>query len=171
MALRKILEIPDQRLREKALPINKVDDRIRLLMDDMYETMKLNDRGIGLAANQVGVLERVIVVDLGPDYQSEPFFMANPEIIALSQEVTTITDGCLSIPDLYAKTDRADKITVRYLDRQNRPRELEASGIVSACIQHEIDHLNGILFIDHLSPLKRKLALAKVIKTVKKKKS
>lgn len=167
MALRQILTIPDQRLREKARPVEKVDDRLRSLMDDMYETMTLDDQGSGLAANQVGVLERVIVVDIGPEYNAEPFFMANPEITFLSQDKIMINDGCLSVPDVYAQTCRAKKISVTYLDRQNREKHLEATGLLSACLQHEIDHLNGILFTDHLSALKRKMVLAKAMKKAK----
>mgnify|MGYP003109545000 CR=1 FL=1 len=173
MALRQILTIPDKRLREKAKPVEKVDDRLRSLMDDMYETMTFDDQGVGLAANQIGVLERVIVIDIGPEYNKDPLFMANPEIISLSRDVITIKDGCLSVPEIYAETTRSERIVVKYLDRQNRERTLEASGLLSACLQHEIDHLNGILFVDHLTALKRKMVLAKALKKGKtnKKKS
>lgn len=169
MAYLPILQIPDKRLREKALPIERVDDSIRTLMDNMYETMTLDDQGVGLSGNQVGVLKRVIVVDLGRDYQKEPLFMANPEIVSLSDDLISIQDGCLSVPDTYAKTNRADNITVQYLDRQNQRQELSASGLLSACLQHEIDHLNGVLFLDHLPAIKRKMILSKLLKKSRKK--
>lgn len=171
MALLPILEIPDKRLREKALPVEKVDDALRSLMDDMYETMTLDDQGVGLAGNQVGVLKRIIVVDLGRDYQKEPLFMANPEIVSISENLISINDGCLSVPESYAKTNRAEKVIVQYLDRNNTRQEIEASGILSACLQHEIDHLNGVLFIDHLPAIKRKMILAKIMKNSRKKKA
>lgn len=171
MAKLTIRTIPDPILREKALPVKEVDTRVRRLMDDMLETMY--DDGIGLAANQVGVLERVIVLDLSESRDgSEALFMANPEIVWASEEKFTYREGCLSVrpessdnsKDLFADVTRPKKIRVTYLDRDNKPREIEADELLSVALQHEIDHLNGVLFIDHLSALKRNMIVKKIDK-------
>lgn len=166
-----IRTIPDPVLREKALPVAAVDARIVKLMDDMLETMY--DDGIGLAANQVGVLDRVIVLDLSESRDgTEALCMANPTILWQSEESFTYKEGCLSVrptasdnaADLFANVTRPAKIRVGYLDRDGKQQELEAEDLLSQCIQHEIDHLDGILFIDHLSSLKRNMIVRKIEK-------
>ena len=166
-----IRTIPDPVLREKALPVAAVDARLKTLMHDMLETMY--EDGIGLAANQVGVLERVVTIDISDSRDgSEALLMANPEIIEASEDLFTYREGCLSVrPDphdgtseLFADVTRPAKIRVRYLDENNAPQEIEAQGLLSQCIQHEIDHLDGILFIDHISPLKRGMIVRKIEK-------
>lgn len=166
-----IRTVPDPVLREKAKPVASVDAPIAKLMDDMLETMY--EDGIGLAANQVGKLVRVIVLDLSETRDgSEALCMANPEILWKSEESFTYREGCLSVrPDpkdnskeLFANVTRPKSIRVAYLDRNNQRQELEATDLLSQCIQHEIDHLDGILFVDHLSALKRNMMLRKVEK-------
>ena len=157
--------IPDPVLRDVAKPVSRVDQRIARFMDDMLESM-YKAHGIGLAANQVGALERVIVMDLSDKRDgSEALRMANPEITWKSDETFTYKEGCLSIPDQYAEVTRPKRIRLTYLDHTNTARELEAEDLLSTCIQHEIDHLNGVLFIDYLSPLKRKMLVKKVEKS------
>ncbi len=152
MAKLKILEFPDPRLRTKAVPVENVDDRIRTLIDDMLETM-YDAPGIGLAATQVDVHERLLVADVSSD-QSEPHAFINPVIVEKDGE--TVTDeGCLSVPGYYEPVKRAEQIRVRYLDRNGKEAELEADGLLAVCIQHEIDHLDGKLFVDYLSEAKR----------------
>jgi len=164
MAKLPILTAPDPRLKRRAKAVEKVDDRIRKLMDDMLETMYAAP-GIGLAAPQVGVLERVIVVDVArEDEEPQPLRMANPEILWQSEELSAYDEGCLSLPDQFAEVIRPKKVRVRYLDQDNEIRELEAEGLLATCIQHEIDHLNGTLFVDHLSALKRNMILKKLVK-------
>lgn len=164
MAKLPILTAPDPRLKRRAKAVEKVDDRIRKLMDDMLETM-YTAPGIGLAAPQVGVLERVIVVDVArEDEEPQPLRMANPEILWQSEELSAYDEGCLSLPDQFAEVIRPKKVRVRYLDQDNEIRELEAEGLLATCIQHEIDHLNGTLFVDHLSALKRNMILKKLVK-------
>lgn len=161
--------IPDPVLRQKAAPVAEVDQRIARLMADMVETMYA-DHGIGLAANQVGVLERVIVIDLSEERDgTETLCMANPTIVWTSDEKFTYCEGCLSIPEQYADVTRPKSIRVAYLDQTNRAQEIEASDLLSQCIQHEIDHLNGVLFIDYLSPLKRSIITRKVAKAQRQK--
>lgn len=166
MALLKVLEIPDPRLRLKAEPVAAVDSEIRRLMDDMLETMYKED-GVGLAAIQVGVQKRVIVIDIeyGANTPKKSYKMANPEIIWLSEELQALTDGCLSVPGQWVTLKRAAAVHVTYLDENNKPQKIEATGLFAYCIQHEIDHLNGILFIDHLSNLKRSLLIKKLEKS------
>jgi peptide deformylase len=167
MALLPILVAPDPRLNQKAKPVAQVDARIRKLMDDMLETMYIAP-GIGLAAPQVGVLERVIVLDLAHEGEApQPLRMANPELLWVSDEDAVYNEGCLSVPEHYADVTRPAKIRVRYLDESNQTIELAAEGLLATCIQHEMDHLQGILFIDHLTALKRNIILRKLLKAKK----
>ncbi len=167
MALLPILTAPDPRLKKKAKPVARVDAEIRRLMDDMLLTMYAAP-GIGLAAPQVGVSKRVIVLDIsGKDQPAQPMRMANPEIVWASDEDVSYEEGCLSVPEHYADVARPRAVRVRYLDEQNRPRVLEAEGLLATCVQHEMDHLDGILFIDHLSALKRNMILRKLLKEKK----
>ncbi|MGP1254199.1 MAG: peptide deformylase [Kiloniellales bacterium] len=167
MAKLPILTAPDPRLKQKATPVERVDDEVRRLMDDMLETMYAAP-GIGLAAPQVGVLKRLIVVDVARDGEPPaPYQLANPELLWVSDEDAGYEEGCLSLPDHYGEVVRPATIRVRYLDRQNEIRELEANGILATCIQHEIDHLDGILFVDHMSALKRNMILRKLLKAKK----
>src|SRR5690554_2252565 len=167
MAKLPILTAPDARLKQRAKPVDKVDDRVRKLMDDMLETMYAAP-GIGLAAPQVGVLERVIVIDVArEDEEPQPLRLANPEILWQSEELATYDEGCLSIPDHYAEVVRPKQVRVRYLDQDNEIRELETDGLLATCIQHEIDHLDDTLFVDHLSALKRNMILRKLAKARK----
>ena len=152
MARLEVLTFPDERLRTKAAPVAEVDDEIRQLIDDMFETMK-DEKGIGLAATQVNVHKRVVVMDVSED-QDEPRVFVNPTIV--EKDGTTVSEeGCLSVPGNYAKVDRAKTIKVSALDRDGESFELEAEGLLAICIQHELDHLDGKLFVDYLSPLKR----------------
>jgi len=169
MAKLPILIAPHPTLKKTAKPVDKVDERLRGLMEDMLETM-YDAPGIGLAANQVGVLERVLVVDCaGDDEARQPYRMANPEILWRSEETETREEGCLSLPEIYAEVTRSHAVRVRYLDHENEMRELEAEGLLATVIQHEIDHLNGVLFVDHLSQLKRNMLLRKLAKNRQKK--
>jgi peptide deformylase len=156
MAKREIRILPDPVLRQVAAPVSEVDDRVRALADDMLETM-YDAPGIGLAAPQIGVLERIVVCDVVTEEGAEPDprVLVNPEIVFASEEMRTYEEGCLSIPDYTEDVTRPGRVVVRYLDRDGRPQEIEADGLLATCIQHEIDHLNGVLFIDHLSRLKR----------------
>ena len=164
MAKLPIIVAPDPRLKGEALPVDAVNDDIRTLMDDMLETM--NDaNGIGLAAPQVGVLKRIIIVDVAPmDSPRAPFAMANPEVIWESDVIVRKEEGCLSLPDHYAEVDRPETIKIRYLDRENEIREMDADGMLATCVQHEIDHLDGVLFVDRVSALKRNMILRKLTK-------
>jgi peptide deformylase len=169
MALLPILTAPDPRLKKKSQPVKAVDAEIRQLMDDMLETMKAAP-GIGLAAPQVGVLRRVIVLEIErEETKVGPLFMANPEIVDVSVEDATYNEGCLSVPEHYADVVRPAKVTVRYLDRDNVRQEMACEGLLATCVQHEIDHLDGILFIDKISSLKRSMILRKLIKARKEK--
>lgn len=153
MALLPILEFPDPRLRTKARPVSTVDGRIRQLIDDMFETMYAAE-GIGLAATQVNVHERIVVMDLSADGQAPQVFV-NPEFEILSDALTPYQEGCLSVPGFFEQVERPEKVRIRALDRDGTPFELIAEGLLAVCIQHECDHLNGRLFVDHLSNLKR----------------
>jgi peptide deformylase len=167
MALLPIIVAPDPRLKQVAKPVDKVDAETRRLMDDMLETM-YKAPGIGLAAPQVGALKRVIVVDIArEDETPQPLRMANPELIAVSEDDAVYNEGCLSLPEHYADVTRPAAIKVRYLDHENEIRELEADGLLATCIQHEMDHLEGILFVDHLTALKRNMILRKLLKAKK----
>ena len=167
MALLSIITAPDPRLKIKAKPVAQVDPEVRRLMDDMVETM-YHAIGIGLAAPQVGVASRVIVVDVAREGEKpRPLRIANPEIIRRSEELTTGNEGCLSLPEHYADVERPAAIRLRYLDHENEIREIEAKGLLATCLQHEIDHLDGVLFVDHISSLKRGIILRKLSKTKK----
>ncbi len=167
MALLPIIIAPDPRLKQIAAPVTRIDDEIRRLMDDMLETM-YQAPGIGLAAPQVGVLKRVIVVDASDkDEERAPLSMANPELIEISDEDVNYEEGCLSLPEHYAEVVRPAQVRVRYLDHGNEICELDAEGLLGTCVQHEMDHLEGILFVDHLSALKRNMILRKLTKAKK----
>jgi peptide deformylase len=167
MAKLDIIIAPDPRLKVKCKPVAKVDASIRRLMDDMLDTMYAAP-GIGLAAPQVGVAKRVIVVDIAREGEPpQPHRMANPELVWVSDEDAVYSEGCLSLPEHYADVVRPAAIRVRYLDHENEVRELEASGLLATCIQHEMDHLDGILFVDHISALKRNMILRKLLKAKK----
>jgi peptide deformylase len=153
MAILNILEFPDSRLRTIAKPVSIVDDGIRQLVDDMFETM-YEAPGIGLAATQINVHKRVVVMDLSED-RSEPRVFINPEIETLTDDMGEYQEGCLSVPGFYENVDRPLKVRVKALDRDGQPYELIAEGLLAVCIQHECDHLNGKLFVDYLSNLKR----------------
>ena len=169
MALLPIVEVPDPRLRQISKPVDQVDDEIRALVVDMFETM-YDAPGIGLAAIQVGVPKRILVIDLqepleeGGEPVKDPRVFINPEIVAHSDQDVPYTEGCLSVPDQYAEVDRPDRIRARWLDLDGKPHDEEISGLLATCLQHEMDHLEGILFIDHLSRLKREMILKKLTK-------
>ncbi len=167
MAKLPIIVAPDPRLKQVSKPVAKVDSEIRRLMDDMLETMYAAP-GIGLAAPQVGVLKRVIVLDVArEDEEPQPLRMANPELLWLSDEDAVFNEGCLSVPEHYADVARPAACRVRYIDHENEIREIDASGLLATCIQHEMDHLDGILFVDHISALKRNIILRKLVKAKK----
>jgi peptide deformylase len=169
MAILPIITAPDSRLNRRAKRVEKVDRSVRRLMDDMLETM-YQAPGIGLAAPQVGVLQRVIVVDCAKgDEKPQPYKLANPEILWRSDEMLVNNEGCLSLPEHYADVERPAEIKVRYLDEQDEVRELHAKGLLATCIQHEIDHLEGLLFVDHISALKRNIILRKLAKAKRQK--
>jgi peptide deformylase len=153
MAILNILEFPDPRLRTIAKPVKVVDDEVRQLVDDMFETM-YDAPGIGLAATQVNVHKRVVVMDLSED-RSEPRVFINPQFEALTDEMDQYQEGCLSVPGFYENVDRPQQVRIKALDRDGQPYELVAEGLLAVCIQHECDHLNGKLFVDYLSNLKR----------------
>ena len=164
MALRQILTEPNKILREKSLIVEKVDRDLQKLMNDMLETMYAAP-GIGLAAIQVGVPKRVIVLDISQkDGPKNPMFFVNPEIIEKSNNTSTYEEGCLSVPGQFAEIDRPSKCHVKYLDYYGQPKELKAEGMLATCIQHEMDHLEGILFIDYLSKLKKTMIIKKLSK-------
>ncbi len=164
MAVLPILTLPDPVLRKKAKPVERIDAELRQLMDDMLATM-YDAPGIGLAAPQVGVLRRLIVMDPAKDEAPKsPLVMINPEILERSEETRTHEEGCLSIPDFTAEIERPARTRVSYIDREGKKREAELEGIWSTLVQHEIDHLNGVLFIDYLSRLKRDMVVRKFTK-------
>ncbi len=164
MALREILVVPDPILKQVSQPVEKVDDALRALMDDMLETM-YEAPGIGLAAIQVGVPKRVIVMDLArPDEEPQPQYFVNPEILWASEETAPYEEGCLSIPEIFDEVERPARVKLKYLNYQGEEIVEDAEGLYAVCIQHEMDHLEGVLFIDHLSRLKRERAVAKVKK-------
>ena len=178
MALREILTEPNELLRRKSLLVEKVDKDLQKLMDDMLETMYAAP-GIGLAAIQVGVPKRVIVLDIGLRNESEdnnnekqavkknPMFFVNPQIITKSANNSTYEEGCLSVPGQFAEIERPDKCYVKYLDYYGQQKEMKAEGMLATCIQHEMDHLEGILFIDYLSKLKKSMIIKKLSKQKK----
>ncbi len=167
MALRDIIKLPDKRLRLKSEPIKQVDAGIRKLVDDMFETMYAAP-GIGLAAIQLGIAKRVIVMDLSKkDNEHKPQVFINAEITAKSDEKATFEEGCLSIPEYYEEVERPAEVKVKYLDLDGKSHEITAKGLLGTCLQHEIDHTNGVLFIDHLSKLKRDRVVKKFAKAAK----
>jgi peptide deformylase len=169
MALLSIITAPDPRLKVKAKPVPRVDAAARKLMDEMLETMYAAP-GIGLAAPQVGASKRIIVLDTAREGEKpQPLRIANPELLWVSDEMMLQSEGCLSLPEHYADVERPRAIRLRYLDHQNEIRELEAEGLLATCIQHEIDHLEGTLFVDHISSLKRSIILRKLQKTKRQK--
>ncbi|WP_309092365.1 peptide deformylase [Phenylobacterium sp.] len=164
MAIREILTVPHPVLKQVSQPVAAVDDELRALMDDMLETMYAAP-GIGLAAIQIGVPKRVIVMDLsGQGEEKQPRYFVNPEITWKSEETAPYEEGCLSIPEYYDEVERPARVKLRYLNYQGEQIEEEADGLYAVCIQHEMDHLEGVLFIDHLSRLKREQAVKKVKK-------
>jgi len=168
MALREILILPDKRLRLVSKPVKAIDAEIKRLVDDMFETM-YDAPGIGLAAIQVGEAKRIITMDLAKRDESQtPQVFINPEIVWNSEEKSTYEEGCLSIPEYYEEVERPAQVKVKYLDREGKMREIEASGLLATCLQHEIDHLDGVLFIDYLSKLKRDRVIKKFAKAAKR---
>ena len=167
MALRDIIILPDPRLRLVSEPVREIDAETRRLIADMFETMYAAP-GIGLAAIQVAVPKRVVTLDLAKqDDTPQPQVFINPEITWQSEETGVYEEGCLSIPEYYEEVERPARVKVKYLDREGQPREIEADGLLATCLQHEIDHLNGVLFIDHISKLKRDRVTKKFIKQAK----
>jgi peptide deformylase len=169
MAVREILTVPHPVLKQVSTPVERVDDALRALMDDMLQTMYAAP-GIGLAAVQIGEPIRVIVMDLASGEEEDPpqpRYFVNPEILSRSEEMAVREEGCLSVPDIYDEVERPAKVRIRYLDYQGAEIEEDAEGLLAVCIQHEMDHLEGVLFIDHLSRLKRDRAVARVKKAAK----
>src|SRR5258708_7169215 len=168
MALRDIIVLPDKRLRSVSKPVVEISDEIRTLVTDMFDTM-YEAPGIGLAAIQVGVPSRVVVMDLSKrEAEAEPRVLINPEITWSADEKSLYEEGCLSIPDIHEDVERPARVKVKYLDLDGKPREEDAEGLFATCIQHEVDHLNGVLFIDHISKLKRERIIKKFAKAAKK---
>jgi peptide deformylase len=169
MARLPIIEVPDPLLRANSAPVERVDDELRRFLADMFETMYAAP-GIGLAAVQVAVPRRMMVIDLqdpevdGGEPVKKPYAFINPEIVWSSDERSVYNEGCLSIPDQYAEVERPARVRARWLDEQGRQQEAEVDGLLATCVQHEVDHLNGILFIDHISRLKRDIVLRKLAK-------
>jgi peptide deformylase len=167
MAVREILTVPNPVLKKRSLPVERVDDALRGLMDDMLETMYAAP-GIGLAAVQVGELKRVIVMDLAREGEPpQPRYFVNPQITWRSEDMAVREEGCLSVPDVFDEVERPARVGLRYIDYHGEEVEEEAEGLLAVCIQHEMDHMDGVLFIDHLSRLKRDRAVAKVKKAAK----
>jgi len=169
MAVLKLVVAPDPRLEKKALPVERVDDAVGQLMDDMLETMYAT-KGVGLAAPQVGVSLRVITVDVADTEQGEkptPMQLANPEIVWASEETAICQEGCLSLPDFFAEVERPAQVKVKALNRQGEVVEITAEGLMAVCLQHEIDHLNGKIFVDHISRTKRDIIIRKLQKNKK----
>jgi peptide deformylase len=168
MALHDIIILPDKRLRLVSEPVKTIDQELRRLVDDMFETM-YEAPGIGLAAIQIGVPKRVIVMDLAKkDEPKEPRVIINPQLLWRSDERATYEEGCLSIPEFYEEVERPAQVRVKFLDLDGAEQELEASGLMATCLQHEIDHLDGVLFIDHISKLKRDRVIKKFAKAAKR---
>ncbi len=169
MTIKPLIILPDPLLREVSKPVERVDAEILKLADDMLETM-YEAPGIGLAAIQIGVARRLLVLDVAREGEDkQPLVIINPEIIAASETRSVYEEGCLSIPDYYAEVERPADVTVRFINRAGKEETLEATGLLSTCMQHEIDHLNGVLFIDHISRLKRDMVIRKFTKVAKSK--
>jgi peptide deformylase len=168
MAKRDILIIPDKRLRLKSEPVGAIDKAVRALVEDMFETM-YDAPGIGLAAIQIGVSQRVVTMDLAKkDEPRSPQVFINPEVTWKSEAKAIYEEGCLSIPEYYEEVERPTAVKVKFLDLEGKPHEIEASGLLATCLQHEIDHTNGVLFIDHISKLKRDMVLKRFKKAQKR---
>lgn len=169
MTIKPLIILPDPLLRQQSKPIEQVDAEITRLADDMLETM-YDAPGIGLAAIQIGVPRRMLVIDISrEDEDRKPVVFINPEILTVSDDVSTYEEGCLSIPDYYAEVERPAALTLAYIDRDGKKQTLEADGLLATCLQHEIDHLNGVLFIDHISRLKREMVIKKFTKAARAK--
>jgi peptide deformylase len=169
MTIKPLIILPDPLLRQQSKPVETVDSEIQRLADDMLETM-YDAPGIGLAAIQIGVPRRMLVIDLSrDDEENKPQVFINPEILKVSDEVSTYEEGCLSIPDYYAEVERPASLTVGYVDRDGKQQTVEADGLLATCLQHEVDHLNGVLFIDHISRLKRDMVIKKFTKLARAK--
>ncbi|GAA3058465.1 peptide deformylase [Rhizobium viscosum] len=169
MTIKPLIILPDPVLRQVSKPIERVDADLQRLSDDMLETM-YDAPGIGLAAIQIGVPRRMLVIDLSKEgEEKQPLVFINPEIVSSSDERSVYEEGCLSIPDYYAEVERPANVTVKYLDREGKEQSVEADGLLATCLQHEIDHLNGVLFIDHISRLKREMVIKKFTKAAKSK--
>ena len=167
MTKRKILIEPDSILRKKSATLEKVDDSLRELLDDMLETM-YSAPGIGLAGVQIGILKRLIVIDISKDKEKKsPLFLINPVIISKSNNTSVYEEGCLSLPGYFAEIERPAECQIKYVDYNGKKKEMKANGLLATCIQHEVDHLNGILFIDYLSKLKRDMIIKKLVKNKK----
>ena len=165
--LRKILTEPDPILRKKCEPLEKVDSETKKLMDDMLETMYAAP-GIGLAAIQVGILKRLVVLDISKgEEEKKPMFLINPKIIHQSKNTSVYEEGCLSLPGQFAEIERPAECILKYIDYNGKEKELKADGLLATCVQHEVDHLNGILFIDYLSKLKKDMIIKKLVKQKK----
>ncbi len=178
MSLQNIILLPDTRLRQVSEPVGMVDDSVRKLMDDMLETM-YDAPGIGLAAIQIAVAKRIVVCDVSPraseeeaegnaPAEREPIFLVNPEVTWVSDEKSVYEEGCLSIPEFYAEVERPARVKVGFLNRAGERQEIETDGLLATCLQHEIDHLNGVLFIDHISRLKRERVIKKFEKEARR---
>lgn len=169
MTIKPLIILPDPLLREVSKPVERVDSEILTLADDMLETM-YDAPGIGLAAIQVGVPRRLLVVDVAREgEEKQPLVVINPEIVATSDALSVYEEGCLSIPDYYAEVERPAEVTVRFIGRDGKEQTVQADGLLATCLQHEIDHLNGVLFIDHISRLKRDMVIRKFTKAAKAK--
>ena len=167
MAVRPIITLPDALLRQKSAPVTKVDGAVQAILDDMIETM-YDAPGIGLAGVQVGVMERLVVLDVArSDEPPRPLFMVNPEIVQASSDLMVYEEGCLSIPEFYEDVERPARVHVRFVDRNGAECEMEAEGLLAVAIQHEIDHLDGVLFIDHISRLKRERVVKRFTKAAR----
>ncbi|AGF75226.1 peptide deformylase [Bartonella vinsonii] len=171
MLLKSLVTLPDPILREISKPVEHIDSALQQLADDMLETM-YHAKGVGLAAIQIGIPLRMLVIDVsGNDDAKNPLVIINPEILWLSEERSIYKEGCLSIPEYYAEVERPKRLCVRYQDHEGKQTEIEADNLLATCLQHEIDHLNGCLFIDHISKLKRDMVIRKFKKRAKEKKT
>ena len=164
MTQRKVIIEPDSILRKKSDPLEKVDNELRKLMDDMLETMYAAP-GIGLAAVQIGILKRMVVIDISKEKENKnPIFLINPEIVYTSKKTSIYEEGCLSLPGYFAEIERPAECQIEYLDYDGKKKEMKVDGLLATCIQHEVDHLNGVLFIDYLSKLKKDMIVKKLVK-------
>lgn len=167
MTIKPLIILPDPVLRQLSKPVERVDDELRKLADDMLETM-YDAPGIGLAAIQIGIPLRMLVIDLSKEGEEKaPMVVVNPEIVRSADERSVYEEGCLSIPDYYAEVERPATVRAKFLDRDGKQQEITAEGLLATCLQHEIDHLNGVLFIDHISKLKRDMVMRKFKKLAK----